>query len=316
MDNKMSIKKIVFLVLALVIFLLVTNPTLIPFLPEGVKASLGNIWGDLFGDIGSIFETVTVNWIILFKLIAMVLLLVLITDILRYVLEHLHPKTGKGKSGLTLAQSTLKYVSALVGFFWGLSIIGVSIGTILASVGIVTLVLGFGAESLVADVVSGVFLVFEDQFNVGDIIEVGAFRGMVEKIGIRTTSIRDVGGNVKIINNADIRNILNRSDASSFAAITVAISYSENLERVEKVLETILPAIKEKYPDVFLDVPKYAGVQSLGSSSVDLKIVAEVREESIFSAPRIMNREIKIAFDTEKIEIPFQQIVIHNGEKL
>ena len=143
-------------------------------------------------------------------------------------------------------------------------------------------VIGFGAESLVADVVTGVFLVFENQFNVGDIIEVGGFRGTVEQIGIRTTYIRDAGDNIKIINNSDLRNILNRSAAQSWAKTDVAVSYNEDLERVEKVLAELLPKIRAKYPEVFPNDPVYSGVQELADSGVVLRIAAIVREQDIY----------------------------------
>ena len=309
-----QIKKIILLALALLAFLVVTNPAIIPFLPEETKAAIGDVWGRLFGDVESIVGVLAINWASIFKLIAMVLLVVLAAAVTRVILDNLHPKSGKGKSGLTMLKSAANYLFALLGVFWGLSILGVSIGAILASVGVLALIIGFGAESLVEDVVTGVFLVFEDQFNVGDIIEVGSYRGTVESIGIRTTCIRDVGGNVKIVNNSDIRNVLNRSKSASFASTTVGISYSCDLEKVEKQLEKILPEIGEKYPDLFLETPTYSGVQELGASAVDLKFVAKVKEEDIFKAPRVLNRELKIAFDKNGIEIPVQQVVVHKAE--
>lgn len=140
------------------------------------------------------------------------------------------------------------------------------------------------------------------------------FRGTVESIGIRTTAIKDVGNNVKIINNSDLRNILNRSTADSFAVTTVSVSYSTDLEKAEKVIAELLPKIREKYPDIFVAVPKYSGVQELADSGVILKFVAEVREQNVFSAPRILNRELKIGFDKAGIEIPFNQIVVHQAK--
>lgn len=188
------------------------------------------------------------------------------------------------------------------------------VSTIFASVGVLALVIGFGAESLVADVVTGVFLVFENQFNVGDIIEVGGFRGTVEQIGIRTTYIRDAGDNIKIINNSDLRNILNRSAAQSWAKTDVAVSYNEDLERVEKVLAELLPKICAKYPEVFPNDPVYSGVQELADSGVVLRIAAIVREQDIYKAPRLLNRELKLGFDRAGIEIPFPQVVVHRAE--
>ena len=234
--NRPQPKKILLYAILLAAFLVVTNPTLLPFLSPEAKQSIGSVWRSLFGDVDSIASVLVLNWATLFKLVAMVLLLILLTAIAGLILSHIHPRSGKARSAVTLLQSAVSYFAALIGIFWGLSILGVGVSTIFASVGVLALVIGFGAESLVADVVTGVFLVFENQFNVGDIIEVGGFRGTVEQIGIRTTYIRDAGDNIKIINNSDLRNILNRSAAQSWAKTDVAVSYNEDLERVEKVL--------------------------------------------------------------------------------
>ena len=132
-----------------------------------------------------------------------------ITMLLCFVLGLLHPKAHRARTIVTLGNSLLRYAAALVILCWGLSILGVDVSMIVASVGVVALVVGFGVESLIADMVTGTFILFENQYNVGDIIEVGGFRGTVTEIGIRTTSVSDAGGNVKIINNSDMKNVLN-----------------------------------------------------------------------------------------------------------
>ena len=132
-------------------------------------------------------------------------------------------------------------MAAIVILCWGLSILGVDLSTIVTAVGILALVVGFGAESLIADVVTGTFMLFENQYNVGDIVEVNGFRGTVQEIGIRTTSIMDAGGNVKIINNSDMKNILNRSDNASLAVSNIDVPYETDLE----ALEAKLPALME-----------------------------------------------------------------------
>ncbi|MGN0968746.1 MAG: mechanosensitive ion channel family protein [Oscillospiraceae bacterium] len=301
-------------IVILVLFLVITNPSILPFLSPEAKESVRGTWERVFGDVGKISDTFILNWATIFQVIAIILMMIVLTGILSFILEHIHPKSPKGRSAVTLARSAVSYIAAIVGFFWGLSALGVNMSTIFASVGIIALIIGFGAQSLVEDLVTGIFLVFEDQFNVGDIIEVSGFRGTVESIGIRTTAIRDVGNNVKVINNSDLRNILNRSTADSFAVTSVSISYNADIEQVEKVIADLLPKIREKYPEVFLDDPKYSGVQELGESGVLLKFVAAVNEKDVFSAPRILNREIKIAFDQSKIEIPFNQIVVHEAK--
>ena len=312
--NRPQPKKILLYAILLAAFLVVTNPTLLPFLSPEAKQSIGSVWRSLFGDVDSIASVLVLNWATLFKLVAMVLLLILLTAIAGLILSHIHPRSGKARSAVTLLQSAVSYFAALIGIFWGLSILGVGVSTIFASVGVLALVIGFGAESLVADVVTGVFLVFENQFNVGDIIEVGGFRGTVEQIGIRTTYIRDAGDNIKIINNSDLRNILNRSAAQSWAKTDVAVSYNEDLERVEKVLAELLPKIRAKYPEVFPNDPVYSGVQELADSGVVLRIAAIVRGQDIYKAPRLLNRELKLGFDRAGIEIPFPQVVVHRAE--
>lgn len=313
--KKMYIKKTVIWAAILILFLFATNPALIPFVPASFKSRVGDVWASLFGDVDDIARLFTFNWAAIFKLTAMILLLVILTNIGRWIISLLHPKTGRGKSIVTLISSILDYLAGIVGIIWGLSIVGVNVSTIFAGVGILALVISFGAESLIADVITGIFLVFDNQFNVGDIIELDGFRGTVMQIGIRTTYLKDAGGNVKIVNNSDIRNVLNRSAASSIAYCDISIAYSESIEEAETALLRLLPGIKEKYPDVFLQTPEYVGVQSLGSSAVDLRVVAEVREEDVYLAPRLLRRELKIGFDEAGIEIPFQQVVIHNARE-
>ncbi|MBP0990514.1 MAG: mechanosensitive ion channel family protein [Oscillospiraceae bacterium] len=302
-------------VIALILFLIITNPSLIPFLSANTKASLKNTWSKLGGDVSKISGALKINLVTLFQVIAIILMLVIITNLILFILNKLKPKKPKAKSAVSLAKSAISYIMTIIGIFWCLSALGVNLSTIFASVGIIALIIGFGAQSLVEDLVTGIFLVFEDQFNVGDIIEVNGFRGTVDSIGIRATCIRDVGNNVKIINNSDLRNILNRSTADSYAVTTVSISYKENLEHIEEVVSEFLPKIREKYPEVFVKDPVYCGVQELGESGMLLKFVALVKESNIFTAPRLLNREIKIAFDKAGIEIPFNQIVVHNADK-
>ncbi len=312
--RNISIKRIIGLLIAFFVFLVITNPSIIPFLSDDTKINLEATWSRLFGDVGKISNTFRFNFATLFQIIAIIILMVAITDIVLFITEHVKPKSSKTMSFLTLLKSAISYITFLFGFFWCLAALGVNVSTIFASVGILTLVVGFGAQSLVEDLITGLFLVFEDQFNVGDIIEAGGFRGTVESIGIRITAIKDMGGNIKLINNSDLRNVLNRSATESVAVTSVNVSYSTDLEKVEKVMEELLPKVRKKYSDVFLEDPQYCGVQNLGESGVELKIIGKVEEENIFSAPRLLNKEIKIAFDEAGIEIPFNQIVVHQGK--
>lgn len=309
------LRRIIYLAAALLLVVVITNPSTLFFLPAATKASLGQVWLNLFGDVSEITNTLRINWISIFQIIVIVLFMMLVDNAVHLVLEKIKPKTGKSQSICSMIDSYCVYAVVLVGLVWCLSVIGINLSTIFASLGIVALIVGFAAESLIADIITGIFLVFEDEFNVGDIIEFSGFRGTVTGIGVRVTTIQDAGGNIKILNNSDIRDVLNRSKAISRAVCDVPVSYAANLEEVETVLGEIIAQIPEKYPDVFLSPVQYLGVQALDTSSVNLRICAEVSEKDVFSAVRMLNREVKIGFDNAGVEIPFQQVVVHTAEK-
>lgn len=244
--------------------------------------------------------------------LAMAMLVMFCANLLIFILSLFKPKSHRGRTLVTLLSSLARYVAALVILCWGLSIFGVDVTTIVASVGVVALIVGFGAESLIADVVTGIFMLFENQYNVGDIVEVNGFRGTVKEIGIRTTQIIDTGKNVKIINNSDMKNILNRSDNASIAVSSIDVAYSTDLEELEKKLPKLMAEIYQAHTDIMLSEPKYLGVQELGASGVTLKFMVEVTEENIFSAPRVLNRDLLIGFKKLGVEIPFPQLDVHN----
>ena len=244
--------------------------------------------------------------------LAMAALVLFAAQLLRVLLNLIQPKERKGKTLISLLSSLLHYVAAIVILCWGLSILGVNVNAIVASVGIVALIVGFGAESLVADVVTGIFLLFENQYNVGDIVEVNGFRGTVKEIGIRTTSIVDTGDNIKIINNSEMKNILNRSDNISRAVSDIAIPYETDLEALEAKLPKLMEDIYEARKDVMQAPPRYLGVQQLADSSVILRFVADVAEKDIYTGARILNRDLWLGFRKLGVECPFPQVDVHS----
>lgn len=312
--NKKNLKKAILFAIALVVFLFATNPALIPFTSDSFKEKAGDVWKSIFGDVDSVVGMFSLKWASLFKLVAVILLLAALNSLFKFIYSKITPRSGRGKSIHSLFSNGTSYLITIVGIFWALSIMGVNVTAIFAGVGILALVISFGAESLIEDIITGFFLVFDKQFNVGDIIEIDGFRGTVEQIGIRSTYICAPGGNVQIMNNSSIKKVLNRSAAPSVAATEVSIAYGADLEHAERVLAETMPLIRSKYPDVFPSDPQYLGVSSLGESGVVLKIIATVEEKNIYSAPRYMNREIKLAFDRCGVEIPFPQLVVHQAK--
>ena len=267
---------------------------------------------DLFESLGEVGPKVTIDGGMVLNVVLALALVVLLSNVLLMVLGLFRSRKGRTGTLATVVSSLIKYLSVLVAFCWILTILGVNVSTIFASVGIFALILGFGAESLVADLVTGVFILFENQYNVGDIVEIDGFRGKVKEIGIRTLSLEDSGGNIKIINNSELKNIVNRSNQRSVAVCDVSVSYEADLEELEGQLVKILKKIKEKHTDIFIDRVEFAGVEALADSGVVLRIIADVTEENIFKGRRLLNKEIKIMFDKEGINIPYPQLDIHN----
>lgn len=266
---------------------------------------------DLFASFEGFDGGINVNGEAVLNIVMAMALVICVSNILLLVLGLFRGKKGRTGTLATVISSLIKYASVLVGFCWVLTIIGVNVSTIFASVGIMALILGFGAESLVADLVTGVFILFENQYNVGDIVEIDGFRGKVKEIGIRTLSLEGGGGNIKIINNSELKNIINRSNQRSVASCDVGVSYDVDLEELDKKLEKILADIKNKHSDVFVDRVECVGVENLADSAVVLRFIADVSEENIFSGRRLLNKELKIAFDKNNIPIPFPQIDVH-----
>lgn len=253
-----------------------------------------------------------INLTTLLKVVIMAVSVIAVELILSVLLTLPNPKSHRLRSVLTITASLLRYIAFLVILCWGLHLFGVNVSTIVASVGIIALVVGFSAESLIADVVTGAFMIFENQYNVGDIVEVDGFRGTVTNIGIRTTSITDAGDNVKIINNSAMTNILNRSDRLSRSISVIGIPYATDLEKLEKQIPDLMNKIYEARKDIFKAVPTYLGVDALADSAVELKFAVNVDEKDIYSGARVLNRDLLLGFRSLGVECPFPQVDVHH----
>lgn len=245
------------------------------------------------------------------KLIVMIFGVLLLKNLIVLILGFFKPKSHRARSIISLTSSLMKYLAFIVILCWGLTIIGVNITTIIASIGILALIVGFSAESLIADVVTGTFMLLENHYNVGDIVEINGFRGIVTSIGIRTTCITDSGDNVKIINNSEMKNILNRSDNSSRAVGDISIPYETDLTALEKKLPALMQEIYDRNSATLNGLPVYLGVQALEASGILLRFIVEVDEKNIFSAGRLLNRELLLGFKKLGIECPYTRLDVH-----
>ena len=293
------------LLVAIILVVILSNPSILP-LPTSFIAYVKDTMSNSMPFV--VFDN---N--ILAKLIVLLLMLsvmYVITSILKIIINKL---ASTNKRGLTVSQlllSILRYLTVIVGAVWALAILGVNVSAILASLGIAGLILGFGAQSLIEDVITGIFIIFEGQYDIGDIIVLDDLRGKVVRIGVRTTTIQDDGGNLKIVNNSDIRNLQNRSVNHSLAITTCEVHYNTDLSFVDKVLKENLPKLKDKHLDLYLSVPEFMGVEGLNASGVELKFKVLVEEANVFAAKRELNRDIFEIFTANNIEIPFPQVVV------
>ena len=228
-----------------------------------------------------------------------------------YILSLLKPKSNRVRTMIALTRNLMRYIVILIGICLVLTVFGVDIITILAGLGIIALIVGFGAESLIADVVTGMFILIDNQYNIGDIIEINGFRGTVTDISVRTTVLTDPGGNVKIINNSDMKNILNRSDNSSKAITEFPIPYDTDVEALEEKIPELLKKIREAHLDMMKSDPVYLGIDRLDDSSIVLKFYAEVAESDIFAGARVLNHDLLIGMRKLGVEVPFPQFDVH-----
>ena len=308
-QKKRGAKAYVTFVIVAIIALVLANPKWLP-LSESLRAKLASTErSNLI--LNQDLKTTAAQ---LITLVLAVCIVWLLYRILCFILRLIGKKSKRSYTITEMCCGLLKYLSVIVALVWGLSILGVDAGAVLAGVGIIGLIIGFGAQSLIEDIITGAFIIFENQYSVGDIIVLDDVRGTVRSIGVRTTVIEDDGGNLKVVNNSDIRNFQNRSRVNSLVIIICAVAYETDLRRLEKVMQKELPGTKQNHPDLYLSDIRYMGVDELADSGVNLKFSVQAKEEDFFSAKRALNRDVKLLLDANGFEIPFPQIVVHKGE--
>ena len=247
----------------------------------------------------------------LMQSIIYVVVIYAVCKLIRMIFHRTMAKSNRTKTVLTLLDGLVKYACAIAIIIFILQALGVNSTAIFASVGILTLVIGLGCQSLIADVVAGMFIVFENEYNVGEIITIGDFRGTVTEIGIRTTKILDLAGNIKIINNSDISNVINMSRELSLAVVDCEFPYDVPIEVIEGLLKENFDKFRDKIPAI-VEGPFYKGVSGYGDSNVAVKIVAKCLEEDRYQVQRDLLREYRMVFTEAGIDLSFNQVVVSN----
>jgi small conductance mechanosensitive channel len=213
-------------------------------------------------------------------------------------------------------RSLVTFVVWAIAAFMILGAVGINLAPLLAGAGVIGVALGFGSQSLVRDFLSGIFILVEDQFGVGDIVDVeGRTSGVVEAITLRTTRLRSVDGVVWHVPNGEIRLIGNMSQHWSRSLLDIEVAYASDIEQAKAVVKRVADERWHEDPAV-LEEPEMWGVEQLSASGVVLRLVVKTTPKEQWRVSRELREQIKVAFDEEGIEIPFpQRTVWHRNEE-
>ncbi len=250
------------------------------------------------------------------RVLGVVLGAIVLTGLLRRAVKRVEVKAARSGAGVRAVQRTRTLTrvlsSAGIVTIWLLAILtilgtipGFNLGPLLAGLGIGGLAIGFGAQSLVRDVVTGFFILLEDQYGIGDIVEINrTTAGTVEQLTLRLTGLRDVDGTVHYLSNGNITQVSNRSKDWTAVLIDVKVAYDEDLGRVRAVLERLAREMKDDpaLGTELLDVPAVLGVEALGDKDVVVRVTAQVKPGVQAEVARVLRERIKTRFDAEKID--------------
>ncbi len=259
------------------------------------------------------------NWVdIVIILGALVVLVVIVSIIRRRVQRFFEKKIPEDR--MLIRKRTLTFNSVIsnlvivVAFIAAALIVaeqlGISVTPLLAGAGVAGIVVGFGAQNLIKDLINGVFILFEQWYQVDDVVTIGSTTGSVERFNLRTTIIRDIEGTVHYIPNGEISMLGNRTQLWARAVVEVGVHYDEDSDRVVKILEEIFDDIMadKKYKKMILERPKILGddgISELGDSAIVFKLVCKVKPGEQWNIARQLRKRIKDKFDKKGIEIPY-----------
>ena len=228
--------------------------------------------------------------------------------------ENEKPVSPRMKTLGTLLNSILTYGIFFIAGLMILETFRINTTAILASVGVLGLAVGFGAQNLVKDIISGFFIIFEDQFRVGEFVEAGGATGVVEEIGLRTTKIKRWTGHLEILPNGEITKVVNYSRNNMLAICVVGIAYEMDLDKAQEVLRKISEKAYQEI-DAIVEVPIVQGVVALADSSVNVRVIATTLPGEQWEIERELLGRFKKGLDEAGIEIPYPRRVIYQGKE-
>ena len=220
----------------------------------------------------------------------------------------------KNETLKALAKSILRYTVYFIALLMILGELGVNTSSILATAGIGGLAIGFGAQSLVKDVISGFFIIFEDQYGVGDFVKIQDITGTVEEIGLRITKIRGFKGDINIIPNGQITVVTNYSRENSAAVVEVNLAYENDIDKAIAIMEKVSREYAAQNPDI-VEEPAVFGITAMDNVGITLRLVARTLPMKHWGVERELRKDIKKAFDQNNIQISYPRFVILDKEE-
>lgn len=217
---------------------------------------------------------------------------------------------GKKKSVANLVNNIIKIIILLIAIMTILEIYGIDTKSLVASLGVISLVAGLALQDLLKDFIVGISILLEGQFSIGDWVSINGFKGEVIPSNLRTTKLRAYTGEIKYIANRNITEVTNYSTDKTNLVIDVSVAYESDIDKVRKVLDELCIQLKQEYK---LKDLTCLGIQELSDSSINFRLVALTKYSDQFDLDRTIKKEIVKVFAKNKITIPYNQVVVHNG---
>ncbi|MEK9736637.1 MAG: mechanosensitive ion channel domain-containing protein [Candidatus Nanopelagicales bacterium] len=223
-------------------------------------------------------------------------------------------RARRALAGATLVRSAVSIAIWTVAAFLILEALGVNLGPILASAGVLGIILGFGAQTLVADYLAGASMIFSNQIGVGDVVQTDVVQGVVEEVALRTTTIRDFSGSIWYIRNGQMQYLVNQSQGATAAVVDIPVAFNADLHRIAEVLNAAGAQMMSdpELSEALLEPPTFSGVQDLTGNAVLVRVVATIRPATQLATTRILRMRFKEALDAAGISIPWQRVEIEN----
>lgn len=212
-----------------------------------------------------------------------------------------------------LVNNIVRYTLYFLAILMVLQLLGIDLKPVLVSAGVLGLAVGFGAQSLVRDIITGFFIIFEDQFAVGDVVTINNMTGTVQEIGLRITRVRAWTGEVHIFPNGTITQVTNFSLQNTLAVVDVSVAYEEDLKQVEQILKEVLQLAQTELTDIVAE-PQILGVHAFGPSEVIMRVTAECKPNTHHGVNRNLRAMIRTEFTKRGIQIPYPKIVAMQGK--